>query len=217
MGKSLGNVLDPIELLEYGGRDAMRWYLLRDNEFGEDGDFQMRRFVDIVNSDLCNTIGNLLNRTITMSKKWFNNKIPIHNSLLPESPLKFQSEIKINEYMQSFNDSNFKNSANAIIDLANFANLYLNDRAPWKLIKDITNKDIVALDIYSVLESCRIIGILINPFVPNLSFRILDQLKIDSSTISFQNSLHWGLLDPNNGLQDPFPVMDKIEFDDNSV
>jgi len=212
MGKSLGNVLDPIELLEYGGIDAMRWYLLRDIEFGEDGDFQMRRFVDIVNSDLSNTIGNLLNRTITMSKKWFNDKIPIDNSLLPESPLKVQSEIKIIEYMESFKDSNFKSSANAIIDLANSANLYLNDRAPWKLIKDISNKNIVALDIYSVLESCRIIGILLNPIVPNLSNRILKQLNIDTSNINFKDSLQWGLLDPNNGLQDPTPVMDKIEF-----
>ncbi len=217
MGKSLGNVLDPIKLLEYGGIDAMRWYLLRDIEFGEDGDFQMKRFVDIVNSDLSNTIGNLLNRTITMTKKWFNEKIPIDNSSLPESPLKFQSEIKIKEYMESFNDTNFKNSANAIIDLANSANLFLNERAPWKLIKDIKNKDIVALDIYSVLESCRIIGILLNPFVPNLSNRILKQLRIDSSTINFEKSLQWGLLDPDKGLQDPFPVMGKIEYNENAI
>ena len=66
MGKSLGNVLDPIDLVNYSGIDAMRWYLLRDIEFGEDCDFQIKRFVDIVNSDLSNTIGNLLNRTITM-------------------------------------------------------------------------------------------------------------------------------------------------------
>ena len=217
MGKSLGNVLDPIELLEYGGIDAMRWYLLRDIEFGDDGDFQIRRFVDIVNSDLSNTIGNLLNRTITMSKKWFNDKIPINNSLMPESPLKIKSQIIIKEYMKSFKDSNFKKSANAIIDFANSSNLYLNDRAPWKLIKDTNNKDIVAFDIYAVLESCRIIGILLNPFVPNLSTKILKQLNIDTSSISFQKSLHWGLLDPNNGLQDPCPVMDKIEFKENSV
>ncbi len=214
MGKSLGNVLDPIELLEYGGIDAMRWYLLRDIEFGEDGDFQMRRFVDIVNSDLSNTIGNLLNRTITMSKKWFNDKIPVDATLLAESPLKYQSELRINQYMKSFKDSNFKNSANAIIELANSANLYLNDRAPWKLIKDIANKEIVAHDIYCVLESCRIIAILLNPFVPDLSIRILNQLKIDSSTINFQQALHWGMLDPDNGLQNPSPVMEKIEFNE---
>ena len=216
MGKSLGNVLDPIELLEYGGIDAMRWYLLRDIEFGEDGDFQMKRFIDIVNSDLSNTIGNLLNRTITMSKKWFNEKIPIDNTSLIESPLKFQSELKINEYMQSFKERNFKNSANAIIDLANSANLYLNERAPWKLIKEISNKDIVASDIYSVLESCRLIGVLLYPLVPDLSTRILNQLKFDSSLISFNKSLRWGLLNPSKGLEDPIPVMSKIELNDST-
>jgi len=152
-----------------------------------------------------------------MSKKFFNDKIPIDNSLLPESPLKVQSEIKINEYMKSFKENNFKNSANAIIELANSANLYLNDRAPWKLIKDISNKEVVASDIYSVLESCRIIGILLNPFVPDLSIRILDQLKIDSSSISFEQSLHWGLLNPLNGLEDPCPVMGKIEFKEKTI
>ena len=216
MGKSLGNVLDPIKLLEYAGIDAMRWYLLRDIEFGEDGDFQMRRFVDIVNSDLNNTIGNLLNRTITMSKKWFQDSIPIPYPSNYNSQLKEISELKINEYMKSFNQSNFKNSANAIIDFANSANLYLNDRAPWKLIKDISNKEIVAQDIYSVLESCRIIAVLLNPFVPDLSNRIFTQLKIDSSSITFKNSLKWGLLNPLNGLQNPIPVMDKIEFNENS-
>ena len=85
------------------------------------------------------------------------------------------------------------------------------------VVKNITNKDIVALDIYSVLESCRIIGILLHPFVPNLSTRILNQLNIDYSTINFQKSLHWGLLDPYNGLQNPSPVMDKIDFNENSI
>ena len=217
MGKSLGNVLDPIELLEYGGIDAMRWYLLRDIEFGEDGDFQMRRFVDIVNSDLSNTIGNLLNRTITMSKKWFKDNIPINHTSSNELFLKEISEAKIKEYMISFNECNFKRSANAIIDFANSANLYLNDRAPWKLIKDSSNKEIVANDIYSVLESCRLIGVLLFPLVPDLSSRILIQLNIDTNKITFKDSLYWGLLNPKNDLPDPKPVMKKIEFDEGSL
>ena len=214
MGKSLGNVLDPIELLEYGGIDAMRWYLLRDIEFGEDGDFQMRRFVDIVNNDLSNTIGNLLNRTITMSKKWFNDNIPIDNTSLNQSSLKEISEIMINDYMNSFKECNFKKSANSIIDFATKANLYLNDREPWKLIKDISNKEIVAKDIYSVLESCRLIGVLLFPIVPDLSSRILSQLNIDSSIITFKDSLHWGLLNPSKKLPEPNPVMARIEFNE---
>ena len=214
MGKSLGNVLDPIDLLEYGGIDAMRWFLLRDIEFGEDGDFQIKRFVDIVNSDLSNTIGNLLNRTVTMSKKWFQDCIPVDDPLLINSQLREISKIKISEYMNSFNNNNFKNSANAIIDFANSANLFLNERTPWKLIKEIDKRDIVAKDIYSVLESCRLIGVLLYPFVPDLSTRILKQLKIDSSSITFDKSLVWGLLNPKCVLPNPKPVMDKIEFDE---
>tara|TARA_Y100001968_G_scaffold319308_1_gene350637 strand:- start:1217 stop:2761 length:1545 start_codon:yes stop_codon:yes gene_type:complete len=217
MGKSLGNVLDPIDLLEYGGIDAMRWYLLRDIEFGEDGDFQLRRYVDIVNSDLSNTIGNLLNRTITMSKKWFHEGIPIDNPSSINSELKLISEIKINEYMSSFKENNFKNSAHSIIDFANQANLYLNERSPWKLIKDKSNYEIVARDIYSVLESCRLIAVLLNPFVPDLSIRMLSQLRIDYTSISFRNSLEWGLLKPCNVLEDPIPVMNKIDFNVSSI
>ena len=76
MGKSLGNVLDPEVLLERCGRDAVRWYLLRDIPFGDDGDFQQQRFTDLVNNDLANTIGNLLNRTSSMARKWFDGAVP---------------------------------------------------------------------------------------------------------------------------------------------
>ncbi len=217
MGKSLGNVLDPIDLLNFSGIDAMRWYLLRDIEFGEDGDFQIRRFVDIVNSDLSNTIGNLLNRTITMSRKWFQDTIPVSKNVYQQSILKEISEHKINDYMKSFEENNFKKAANAIIDLANSANLFLNDRAPWKLIKDSSNKEIVANDIYTVLETCRILAVLLFPLVPDLSHRILLQLKVDVNSIDFDESLKWGHLNPSNGLEVPMPVMEKIEYSDKFI
>ena len=96
MGKSLGNVLDPEALLESCGTDAVRWYLLRDIQFGDDGDFQQQRFTDLVNNDLANTIGNLLNRTASMARKWFSDAVPPAGSALDQDhPLRLQAEAAI--------------------------------------------------------------------------------------------------------------------------
>ena len=119
--------------------------------------------------------------------------------------------------MKSFEENNFKEAADAIIELANSANLYLNNRAPWKLIKDTANKAIVANDIYTVLETCRIIAVLLFPLVPDLSNRIFSQLKVDENTINFNESLEWGRLNPSNGLEIAKPVMEKIEYDDSFI
>ena len=91
MGKSLGNVLDPDILLSKYGKEPVRWYLLKDITLGSDGDFQNKRFVDIINNDLANTIGNLLNRTSSMSRKWFNNRVP-SNVLLSDNCLLYTSD-----------------------------------------------------------------------------------------------------------------------------
>ena len=85
------------------------------------------------------------------------------------------------------------------------------------LIKDITNKEIVANDIYRVLETCRILAVLLFPLVPDLSHRILLQLKVDINSIDFQSSLRWGHLNPSNGLGVPNPVMEKIDHKDTFI
>ena len=95
MGKSLGNVLDPDILLSKYGKEPVRWYLLKDITLGSDGDFQNKRFVDIINNDLANTIGNLLNRTSSMSRKWFDNRVPSNETLSNDNTLKLLSLIHI--------------------------------------------------------------------------------------------------------------------------
>ena len=215
MGKSLGNVIEPEKLLDIFGRDSTRWYLLRDIEFGQDGDFQQQRFVDIVNNDLSNTIGNLLNRTSTMSRKWFNNKVPPITGIQKDKILKILALKTIETYNKEIVNLNFKLASESIINLATKANTYLNEMEPWKKIKQDNSQDDVATIIYSVLEVCRIIGYLLQPLTPDLSNRILEQLSIETPITSWKNQLNWGLLSNEAKLPDPSPVMSKLETNDN--
>ncbi len=212
MGKSLGNVLDPNQLLDSYGLDAIRWYLLKDIKFGQDGDFQLKRFIDLVNNDLANTLGNLLNRTTTMSKKWFNDTIPEFKvDLSDDNELVQECLRSIQKYKVAINDLDFSSASNIILELSTKANIFLNNQAPWSAMKKAGNELDVANDLYIVLETTRICGILLNPIVPNLSSRILQQLGCEDQPLRFDESLKWGRLKPGSSLPDSKPVMLKLE------
>ena len=211
MGKSLGNVIDPEYFLDLYGQDAIRWYLLRDIEFGNDGDFQSKRFIDIVNNDLNNTIGNLLNRTISMSSKWFNDKTPTCNPTNDIVLIDVCSK-SVESYKKYFVSYKLKQSCEEIIMLASYANNYLNENEPWKLIKDDSKNNKVSEIIYNVLEICRIIGFLLQPITPNLSNKILSQLSLKNNVNNWEDILKWGNLKTNTQLPEPKPVMNRIEY-----
>ena len=211
MGKSLGNVLDPELLLNKYGEDAIRWYLLSDFRFGQDGDFQQKRFIDLVNNDLANTIGNLLNRTSSMSRKWFSNKVPDFNYDSNEEDLKNLSINTIIEVKGYLEDLSFKEACSSILNLASSANLYLNDNKPWTLIKEDKNKARVGFCLYNVLETIRIVAILINPILPKLSKDILNQLSYDHNRIDWKIDLEWGKLTKSSSLPKPSPILVKLE------
>jgi methionyl-tRNA synthetase len=223
MGKSLGNVLDPGELLERCGRDAVRWYLLRDIPFGDDGDFQQQRFTDLVNNDLANTIGNLLNRTSSMARRWFEECVPPASAARDGShQLAQAAETARNTVLSALEQLEFRSAAEASLQLAIAANGFLNEQAPWSRMKQEGTREQVADDLYAVLEAARIVALLMAPLLPDLSERMLVQLgqsvpqsgadaAVDGTWL---DQLAWGGLVAGAALPEPSPVMARLELDD---
>ena len=211
MGKSLGNVLDHELLLERCGADAVRWFLLRDIPFGDDGDFQQQRFGDLVNNDLANTIGNLLNRTSSMARKWFEENVP--PAAAADHPLATCAASAQEKVIAALDAFAFRQAAEAILELAIAANGHLNEQAPWTLIKEEHNRPRVAADLYAVLETCRLVAVLLLPLVPELAQRMLKQLNCPLPTL-WHEQLVWGLLPSGSPLPQPEPVMQRLELDE---
>ena len=222
MGKSLGNVLDPEALLERCGRDAVRWYLLRDIPFGEDGDFQQQRFQDLVNNDLANTIGNLLNRTSSMARKWFDDAVPpACAAASPDHPLAQAAAARVAAVPEALERCDFRAAAEAILTLAGEANGFLNEQAPWVRRKQPDQEAAVAADLYAVLETSRLVAVLLAPLLPELSARMLSQLDqppllSEPGTAiagAWEAACCWGILPPGQPLPEPSPVMQRLDLD----
>ncbi len=223
MGKSLGNVLDPEVLLERCGRDAVRWYLLRDFAFGEDGDFQQQRFTELVNSELANTIGNLLNRTASMARRWFGEAVPPAGAAgRSDHPLARLAAETGEAFDRAMGTLDFRGAAEAVLLLASRANGYLNDQAPWKRMKEEGASPAVAADLHAVLETCRCVAVLLEPLLPDLSSRMLAQLAqapLHSGTDAagwgdaWADARRWGGLAEGTPLPEPCPVMQRLELD----
>jgi len=181
MGKSTGNIIDPYELINEFGTDAVRFYFLKEVAFGKDGDFSRETFINRINSDLANNLGNLLNRSLNLVNKNFNGEIENTNSDLLSLKIKLEETIK--SYEKHIENLDLKDALDVVWQLVDATNKAFNDNAPWKMIKAGNLNDAKSC-LYETLEILRNISILINPFIPSTSIKMYEQLGFDSFSLT---------------------------------
>jgi methionyl-tRNA synthetase len=177
ISKTLGNVIDPADLVSRYSSDAVRYYFLKEIEFGKDGDFNETRFVNILNADLANDLGNLLNRTLGMARKYASGCVPgVAGADIPsDNPLKARGLTLGEEVARAYESLAFSSGCEAILALVRACNKYIDDRAPWTLHKQGQQREVSEV-LYSVLESVRLAAYLLSPIIPNISTEIYRQL-----------------------------------------
>jgi methionyl-tRNA synthetase len=167
MSKSLGNVVDPYEMVATYGADAFRYFLLREVPFGLDGDFSKKALVHRINSDLANDFGNLLNRALGMLGKYFGGTVPAPSPPGEEDLALIALAGEVQRTVDAaMEEVEFHKALAAIWDLVKAANRYVDASAPWALARDASKRERLGTVLYNILEAARICVLLSAPFVP---------------------------------------------------
>ena len=216
MSKSLGNVVNPEEEIEKYGLDAFRYYLMREATFGQDADYSKKAMIQRINSDLANDLGNLLNRTIGMQKKYFNSEV-----ILNEVEDKYDIEVKelwkktLTDVDIHMNEFQFSETLKDIWKFIGKMNKYIDECEPWNLAKDEKNVDRLSTVMYNLVDSLYKISLLISPFMPDTAEKMVEQLglKVDFGTLKLKDIEKWGSYPVGNKLNEAVPLFPRIEIE----
>lgn len=212
MSKSRGNVIYAEDLVRHFGVDAVRYYSLHEMPFAQDGTITYETFITRYNSDLANTLGNLLNRTVAMINKYFGGVIGS-----PDNGGEFDDDLKktatgaaalINEKMKTYH---IADSLDEIWKVVDRANKYIDETMPWILAKSEETKPRLETVLYNLAETLRIIASLLSPFMPQTAEKIAEQ--IGNGDISYENVSTFGIIKEGTKVGEAVPLFQRIDME----
>ena len=192
MSKSVGNVVDPVVLCDRYGVDAIRYFLLREIPFGNDGMFTNEALINRINSDLANDLGNLLSRTVAMCEKYFGGTVaPTGAATEFDEDLKAVVSAMPAQVAKDMDELLIPQALQEIFKAIQRANKYIDETAPWALAKDESKKEQLQQVLYNLCESLRMAAILLNAYLPHTAPKMAAQLGLAEGELSFED-LSWG-------------------------
>ena len=209
MSKSRGNIVYADDLVKTYGVDAVRYYMLHEIPFASDGTFTDELIIERYNADLANVLGNLVNRTISMAKKYFDNVVPEPNlkEEIDDDLIKITLDAK-NKVALCMDDYHVADAIDAVFEIFRRCNKYIDETMPWQLAKE-DNIERLKTVIYNLLEAIRIGAVLLTPFLPDTAANIFKQLNTENNSYDSINEFNG--LDYDIKLNNPTPLFIRIE------